>query len=190
MPDDKQKDGPKVIDGPTIDPSSFRVSSTDTKGHSQRMWFKCQPGHAAMIDAVVQSNKFPYRTKGDLLRHALVRHLRWLENLQPIPSITGMVDAILTILRDDEFYSDYKHVLETLSNRINMHKGQGELGEARRILYEVLHNIKRMPDTFWRDKYLAAIDRDHGDLIKNAPKASLLHFIEEKEDTVGEGKSG
>jgi len=61
-----------------LKPESFRVGGSDAKGHNVRMFFRTQPGHGHQCDSIIQSKIFPYRRKGDLLRHALHRHLQWL----------------------------------------------------------------------------------------------------------------
>jgi len=180
MSDDKERPQPKVVEKNEVDPSSFRVQARDTKGHTQRMWFNCQPAHAAELDAIHQSKAYPYRTKGDIIRHALVRHFRWLYAIGgPIPSVTGVVDTVLTILRDDEFFADYNQVMDTLMARVNMHRGNGDIDEARRLLLECVNHIQRMPNTFWKKKYLDRIHRDHGELLKSAPRGNITSFKED-----------
>ena len=159
-----------------VNPKEFRVPATDTKGHNVRVWFRAQPGHAHQMETIVQSKKFPYRTKGDLLRHALLRHLRWLESQEALPSVTAAVDSILDIMRDEEFASEFQLVWAKLSERIAMHLGNGSAGEARRLLLEVKRHIVAMPDCYWRDAYLKELETRYGYLLKDAPKASLLKF--------------
>jgi len=166
-------DGLTVVEDRTLNPIEFRVPATDTRGHTNRMYFRCQPGHSHQVVVCIESKRYPYRTKGDLLRHAMARHLRWLEVLAPIPSVTAEVDAILDIMRDEEFNNEFQLVFEKLSERINSHMGQGAVGEARRLLLQVQGRIGRMPDGYWKDKYHKEIDDRWGHIIKDAPKASL-----------------
>ena len=176
----------EIVSLNSIDAEQFRVPAKDTKGHSDRVWFRCQPGHASALASVVQSGVFPYRTNSDLLRHALVRHLHYLETLnqqlggKQMPSVLAATDAMLAILRDDLYYTEFHHVLQTLTTQLNTHKGLGEFGEARRLLLEVLRCWSTMPEGFWKDKYKKQIETDHKDLLAKMPKADLLAFGDEE----------
>ena len=166
----------------SLDPNSFRVPAKDAKGHDERVWIRVQPGHAQAMEAFVQSKKFPYRSIPDLIRHAILRHLHWLNSVGPVKSVTGAVDAMLSILREDEFMSEFKQVLETLDARIYSHINQGEESQARRLVLEMLRHIKNMPAGFWRTKYLKNIEGKYGHLLKDMPKASILSFDSSEEE--------
>ena len=156
-----------------VKPESFRVSGQDTNSHSRRMFFRAQPGHDNAVVSIVQSKVFPYRRKGDLLRHALERHLVWLESLAPIPSVTKQVDVILQIIREEEFNSDFVHVFDAVSKTIADYLAKGSSGQAVRVLLELQMTIAAMPDGYWKDQYIAEIERNFGHLVKEAMKAKL-----------------
>ena len=156
-----------------LKPESFRVGGLDTHGHTRRMFFRAQPGHDNQVISIIQSKAFPYRRKGDLLRHALHRHLQWLESLAPIPSTTTQVDAILQIIREEEFNSDYMHVFEAVTKTIADYLGKGSSGQAVRVLLELQQSIVQMNDGYWKDQYLAELELKFGHLVKEAMKAKL-----------------
>ena len=170
--------GTNITELNAIDPMQFRVPGSDTKGHASRVYFRCQPGHSHQIDMLVQSKQFPYRTKGDLLRHSLVRHLRWLEGLGQwrVPSVLAEVDAIIELIRDDEFAQEFSAVFDKLGERISNHLGQGSAGEARRLLLSITKHVERMPEGYWRDRYTKEIEQRYGHIVTNAPKASLRYI--------------
>ncbi len=177
MADNKEKDGPKVVDARTLDPNEFRVAATDNKGHTVRVFFRAQPGHAHELEVIKASKKFPYRTKGDILRHAFVRHLRWLHNLAPIPSVLAEVDAILEIAREEEFAADFQLVFEKAGDVVARHLGRGSIGEARRFVLKVMEHIDRMPPGYWRDRYKKEAQEKWGGILAAAPKPSLASFV-------------
>jgi len=154
-------------------PDDFRISATDTNGHSTRMWCKVVPGHAAQIDAVVQSRKFPYRKMGDLIRHAISRHLAYLQAIAPVRSVMGEVDVILEICRQEEYAADFKASIDTISRLVTKHLDDNSKAEAGRLIMRVLHQIELMPEGHWRDKYKADILARFGHLIKDAPTLDL-----------------
>jgi hypothetical protein len=164
---------PKPTEVVGLDPAQFRVPASDAKGHSLRFFFRAQPGHGKALESIIQSKKFPYRTKGDMLRHAFVRHLRWLDSIEHVPSVTAEVDAIMEVMRDDEFASDFAAVFEKVGQRISSHVGNGAMGEARRLLLTIMTHVRRMPDGYWRDKYDSEIRERYGHILSTASSASL-----------------
>lgn len=171
MADRDDRPQPTEVSG--VDAAQFRVPASDAKGHSTRFFFRAQPGHGKALEAVIQSKQFPYRTKGDLLRHAFVRHLHWLDGVGDIPSVTAEVDAIMEVMRDDEFAADFAAVFEKIGERISNHIGHGAIGEARRLLLTVMAHVKRMPDGYWRSKYDAEIRNRYGHILSEASSANL-----------------
>lgn len=151
----------------------FRVSASDTQGHSARHWFRTIPQMAVQVEHVIAGKKFPYRNKGDMLRHALHRHINWLATQESFKSVMGQVDAILEVMRDDEMSSDFVMVFEKLSERISSHLSSGANGEATRLLRMVQDTIGGMPDGYWRDRYQAQMEMKFGHLIKSQGKAKL-----------------
>lgn len=162
---------PAEVTGP--DPTQFRIPASDAKGHSVRFFFRAQPGHSKALESIIQSKKFPYRTKGDMLRHAFVRHLRWLDGIEHVPSVTAEVDAIMEVMRDDEFAADFGAVFDKIAQRISNHVGNGAMGEARRLLLTIMTHVRRMPEGYWRDKYDGEIKDKYGHLLRSANAASL-----------------
>lgn len=170
----------KVVDIGSLDPMAFRIPASDTKGHSHREYFRVQPGHAQMVSEVLNSKKFPFRTRGDVHRLGLARLFRWLETISPIASVTAEVDAIMEIMREEEFALDFEQVYAKMAEMINMHMGRGAVGEARRLLLAVQRHINKMPDGYWRDRYIREMTTRFGHIIEEAPKASLRNFQKEE----------
>jgi len=155
------------------DPTEFRIGASDTKGHSARHWFRCIPMMARQVEQIIQSKKFPYRTKGDLLRHALHKHIRWLVDIEPMVTVSGQVDAILEIMRDEEMNSDFALVFEKMGERINQHMASGSHREATRLLLTIKSCIDEMPEGFWQDRYQNKIKERFGNLLKGTDKCNL-----------------
>lgn len=162
-----------------FDPAEFRVSAQDTKGHSTRCQFRTQPGHVTMTAAVVSSNHFAYRTKGDVYRHALARHLKYLETLAPIPSTTKQVDAILEIMRDEEAKKDLDDVISHLTKNVSDYMARSAEGEARRLVLKIKRHISEMPEGYWRDRHINELNDRFGYLLDNVERASLLKLSKE-----------
>lgn len=155
------------------EPSEFRIPASDTKGHNIRNWFRCMPAMARQVEQVIQSKVFPYRTKGDLFRHALHRHMHWLSTIGEVPSVSKQVDVILEIMRDEEMSNDFSLVFEKMEERISSHMASSSLGEATRLVIRICAIIDEMPDGFWKDKYAKQIKDKYGNLIKNTPRCKF-----------------
>ena len=157
----------------TLSPDDFRVPANDSQGHSERAWFRLQPGHDRQIETVVGSKAFPYRSKGDVIRHAVRRHLEWLETLAPIPSVTIQVDAVLEIMREEEFNEDFRQVFDRMGERIGVYVASGQIDRAKVMVAKVRPLIERMPDSAWRDQYLSELQSRFGYLMEEVNVADL-----------------
>ncbi len=157
----------------------YHIPASDTKGHSARQHFRCIPAMSRMVEQVVQAKKFPYRTKGDLLRHALHRHMNWLNKQEPMPSIGGQVAAILEIMRDEEMNNDFSLVFAKLDDRINHHLQAGDKNEAVRLILIIKGHIGSMPDGFWKRKYEGKLEDKYGKLVGKANKAKINEWEDE-----------
>jgi len=162
-----------VEKGEGPNPDEFRIPASDTKGHSARLWFRAIPAMARQMEQVVQSKAFPYRTKGDLLRHALHRHMSWLGRQDDITSVSGQVDVILEIMRDEEANNDFQAVFSRLGERVTQHLTRGSTREAQRLILTVKRHIDRMPEGFWKDRYKEELMDRYGELANGGTRANL-----------------
>lgn len=172
------QDDDNVIEFPgNLDPAQFRVSGTDTKGHYERVWVNMQPMHVMTIDAMSAAGKFPYRNRGDIIRHATVRHIHWLERIhQPVNSVTGALDAMNALLRDAEFRQEFTEYISKLNKQIEAFVDEDDLPAARKLLLETLRHIESMPEGYWKTKYKKTIEEKHKRILEDLPKASLFSF--------------
>lgn len=157
----------------TISWQGFRVPSQDQHGHSERIFFRVQPGHARQIQSIVQLSVWPYRDTGDLLRHALDRHLKFLDSLLPIPSVTKQVDAIMEVLREEEFNTDFRSLFDKLQQQVSVYVGMGSEREARSLVVRVKQYIVDMPQGDWKRRYESELEERFGHLITNARGVKL-----------------
>lgn len=158
-----------MTESSNIDYREFTTPASDGKGHSERVWARIQPGHDRQLSTILNSKWFPYRSKGDIIRHALTRHLAWLETLAPIPSIATQVDAIMEIVREDEFNKEFEDIIRKLSDSIGGYMAQGQTGRAGSLVSRVLHRIDLMPESDWKDMYCKAIMDRFGNLVAGKP---------------------
>jgi hypothetical protein len=157
-----------------LDANQFRVSGSDSKGHFQRIWVNFQPMHVHMADVLSGSGKFPYRNRGDLIRHGVVRHFHWLEKIhRPVNSVTGALDAMNAVLREAEFRLEFETFINKMVKMVDDLVEAGDGTAARKLVLEVLRKVQDMPEGYWKDKYIKTIyDKSKRILKEDLPMLS------------------
>jgi hypothetical protein len=151
-----------------VNGDGFNVPASDAKGHSERLWVRCQPQVLGQIERVMSSKVFPYRTRGDLIRHALIRHLKWLDSQEGvrIKSVMAEVDVINEILREEQSKRETEDVVNRMSDTVSMFLSRGASQEAKRLVVTVLNQINNMPEGYWRESCRQAVYSRYGYLLK------------------------
>ncbi len=165
--------------GNEVDAAQFQTSASDVKGHSIRMYYRCQPGVASQIQLILASGRFPYTSPGDFVRHALMRHFHWLKSIAPVKGVLAQIEIINKILAQEEFADMFSGVFERISTRISAYMTANEKGEAIRLVRTIQDQIKEMDDGYWRDKYTKEIKQRWGHLLTQAETVSLAKSEEE-----------
>jgi len=76
------------------DYTSFIIPSKDANGNTERLQCRITPSMARQMSIILASKFFPYRTQSDIIRHALNHLFHYLDELEPVPSITAQLDII------------------------------------------------------------------------------------------------
>lgn len=158
-----------VYDGDEqINPDSFLVPATDNNGHSVRQWFQCQPGLAKLVRDVVSGRNYPYKSNSDLLRHALLRHIKWLNSIQPVGSILAQVELINETCKTEMFNAEYDKLFTTISETVSTLLARDAEGQAVKTVLDAKRYMMEMSDGYWRGRYLKTLEDKFGHIIKNA----------------------
>jgi hypothetical protein len=171
----------------TVQPAEeeFIIPASDAKGQSAQEWYRCAPGISLNLDIIVQSKRFPYRSKGDIVRHALMKHFRWLDSLEPVQSVLRELEVIIDILRNDTFQRSIQTAIEKMGDNITQHMGEGSMGssnEARRIIGMIQNRIDKMPDGYWKTRYLKHMKEKWGHVLDTGITGKLRIKKKEKEE--------
>ena len=168
--------------GGKYDPDNFQIPATDGKGHSARAQCYCSPDIDRTVDEIMASKKFPFRTKGDLFRWALVEGVRKLVQLEPDidRSYLQQAEAIMDTLRDVERKQAFEVGIRMAAARVGSLLNEGATGEARRVVSEILHKVRQMPKSYWRLKWEKQIVESWGHLLQGTG-VSLLVADEDEE---------
>lgn len=153
--------GLKPLEKKVVDPDSFIIPASDTKGHSQAMHFRCMPEMAGMVDSIVAQRKFAYRTSSELLRHALDRHLRYLDTIGEIPqSIYARVEALKQILQEESRQAAFETAISECRNTISKYLMNGDHEHAKRVVLNIAETVEAMPEGYWKDRFQKTLTED------------------------------
>lgn len=145
----------------------FIHPTSDAKGHSSPVGFRCMNGYLRTIDVFVSSRKFPYETASDLLRHALHEHLHWLSDLEPkIPVRLNILDAALELARAQQQLIKYQNTVREISVTVEELNRSGMSGQARKLVKQIMIKIDEDPvEDEWKDRLKKEIGAKYGYLF-------------------------
>ena len=139
----------------------FVFHSTDRKGHHATVGpFAIPPELDYLVDRIVESKCFPFRTNGDFWRDAGYRLALFLHDHQEdglgnfLQSIKTLSDSCM----EEEYNRKYEEQLREIVLMINSTPSHDrKVYLARRVA----HDIDSMPDGYWKDLYVNGIIEPH-----------------------------
>lgn len=155
------------------DPNEFRIPSKDAKGHGERVWVTFSTGALRQMAEIISSNRFPYKIIGDLIRHAVHRHLYFCLDLELLPSVMAEEEAIIRIIREQEDRARFESIIRSLSDTVSVLTADGANGQARQMLADVLWHVEKMPAGYWRNRWVEKIISNHGHLMDEGQAVSF-----------------
>lgn len=163
-------------------PEDFIVPGQDSNGNSARVYCRVVPLIERAIDVIMGSRKFPFKSEGDLIRWCVKRGVEELDGMEPmVGSVMAQVDAMMSILRDEELNHTFLTVFDRMVQTIGMHVQAQATGEARRVAYAMREQILKMEEGYWRDRYIRELDTKFGYLL-NADGAVMSGFDDREEE--------
>lgn len=159
----------EAIDWSYSEPEWF-TPGTNEKGQSVRVNNRMAPEMERAVEVLVASGRFPYKTTGDLVRHAVYRHLFFLHRLEPDADrhILVVVDGILQMLRDDEVRQRVIDMFSQTEARIKYHQAQGNYDEAVRIAINEKARLEASQPGHTRDKCIETLKKMMVPIAKRA----------------------
>lgn len=148
-------------------PDSFIIPAGDDRGHSTRLQFRSSPAYGRRIDEIVHSRKFPYKTHSDLLRHALDRHLKYLNELEPELKLDmARIDVINRIINRKQEEIDFMNSIESLTQTVHDFVAKGADQKALETLREILEEVDQVQDEYLRNSYRDEVKKRFGYLMR------------------------
>jgi len=134
---------------------SFFVPGTDENGKSSRLSFSVPPAVDRFLVELIARRTLPYRTKSDLLRHALVKHVETLKDIDPIiHSQYASVQAVLRVLQDVEAAAELENSIALLKEHMQYFIDKRMPDAARGLLEEIRKIVNGMPEGPFKNVYL------------------------------------
>jgi hypothetical protein len=137
---------PALDETPLADLDNFFIPGRDEKGASQAITFHVPPYLARLVNIMVHSKRFPYVGGEDLVRHAVVRHLRWLCGIRETikPQMVPMLEVILEANRDAEFRIKAEKAFKLIDAKVEYYMRNGEVAEAVRLVGFIMQRVNEV----------------------------------------------
>ena len=176
-----------------VDLTEFKTPASDSRGHSEKLNQIRVPGQvAARLSEVVESGiwKGYYKRVTDVQRHALVRHLKWLDSISPeyVKFWDREIELMMDFLAEEERRSQHFEMFDKLDALIQSHVRRGSVqitdkglsGDTEWINY-IQSYLSRLrvriealdPDQPLTKIYQKEFKKKYGAIIKNMPKVRL-----------------
>lgn len=146
-------------------PEDFICAPADSRGVSYRLTFRVMPDIEKSIDQIVASNRFPFTTRGDVLRWCTREGLRALGNMEPVTSVTKRIDLVSSVLAEENAHAEFMHIFTAIEESINKYLADQAPEQAMRVLALAKHNFEMMPEGHWRSRYLVELTKRFGQLM-------------------------
>jgi len=143
----------------------FICAPADAKGVSYRLTFRCIPDIEKGIDQIVASNRFPFSTRGDVIRWCIREGLRALNQMEPVISVQKRVDMVDSLMVEEAAHSSFMHIFDVLEENVSKYMADQAPKQALRVLAMARHNFESMPEGHWRERYLEELHKRFGQLL-------------------------
>ena len=143
-----------------ITEDEWYIPSVDGDGHGAREYSQVPPQISRAMSEHVQGGALPYKTHGDLIRHAIYRHLHWLDWLKNSNQANQMMlglEAALEVVREDYRKARNRLLVETLRDQCVAYARSGQMKEAARLYARVRQIIDKHDQSVWRDKLISQL---------------------------------
>lgn len=160
-----------------FDPARFQVPAQDHHGHSAREWCRVNPQVDHEIDAIVQSKNWPFRTKGDFMRWAIVEGIRTISKLAPVPnSHQAIMEIMIENARQAETWTTFKTSMDQTEAAVKSYIATGNEEEALKLLSSTRSLALRIDEDMWRNQILKELENRFGPFLERHKKRAVkLH---------------
>lgn len=168
--------------------ADWLVPSHDEKGHSERENVRFTPGMMRAMQIIVEGGKTPYRTKSDLVRHAVRNHLLGLEQMQPRTGRHFLVGLRISqqVAQDESYREELEKLFSQMERNIKYHLSRGEVGEATRQAGMLWQQFSHVAESPWKRQAAQRFLYQYGYLLGWRPNGAEPPKIELEPGAEGE----
>jgi hypothetical protein len=123
--------------------------AANTHGQSVRIQARVMPEVERYFQHIISTRAFPYKTVEDIIRHAINRHVIWLDNQDPIHGhFIHTLESILILAKEEQARSAIEETLPEVMKVIRNYAERGYLIQANALsqkIYEQLAEMREGP---------------------------------------------
>jgi|HubBroStandDraft_6_1064221.scaffolds.fasta_scaffold193959_2 hypothetical protein len=148
------------------DPSEFIFPSYDLDGRSVRICVRVSLSLNQAIEGVIESRKFPFEIRNDLVLWCLYEGLRKLESMEACVSVMPMLEITVLLARMDFDLKRFQEFFAKLDGAIFRLCNSGyQTQTARRVVKAIEELVLCMPSSRDRNWFLQELRRRWGHLL-------------------------
>lgn len=155
----------------------FKVSAADEKGHIERLQLRVPPQMLSQMQRVVNSKLWPFDNYQELIRHAIMRELNWLESDSPeVGNLTAQIQSMNMMLNQEaehQAMDDTHQKMQAVFQR-NLVMG-GDVAKSRnlKLVSDLWRNICMIDDLYWRGVWMSKFKKEYEKVLEAAPDIGL-----------------
>lgn len=138
----------------------------NSEGISYTYQFRGVPQLEHWMDEVVYSRRFPYRNKRDIMRHALHRHMVWLQSHPGCPHAPSTVQIeMMRVLESEDYEQMFAHMMRKMEKLVSKALSEGNPTAAERLAKRLWLTISQIEAGPWREHYLKEVKAKYGKFL-------------------------
>ena len=143
----------------------FIIPAYDHSGRTVRIRILMPPGLGKMLDQILESHRFPFQTRDDLIRWCLLRGVRELGSMESVSSFLPQLELMIEILRAQYLARRLQEFFELLDRVVFALDSSGVKGRARKFVQLLSQLIMCIESGTWRTQCLNELRRRWGHLL-------------------------
>lgn len=170
----------KSIAGLPTRARDYLIPAADNKGHSQRLYCRVVPQVGRLVQQVLESRLYPFRTAGDVVRFCVVYTVKRLLVAPGVDSIWRRVEVMMAQLAEEEEQIQFLGFFQKTQEIVDRYTIDNSIGEARRVVASMKAQIDAMPDSepYWKGRYQGEVLRRFKPLLDAAGSEGSWDHIE------------
>lgn len=151
----------------TLTERHYLIPLKDSHGHAERINLRVLPLYLARLNKLLHSEKFPFRSTNDIVRYAIDRQCRVLEEAAGLPStLYRQTEAMKRVLVQHQMQLDFLALFDDTTRTAQDLIGTGATEEAAKLVSDLRHQIDGMEDGYWKVRYRRELDNRFGHLLR------------------------